>query len=122
MAEADVSIDRTYTVGTRDVFLSLLIGEGQFGTSDVLLDDKQLVRASGPIKLLVGRGPDVDGSTLLVRSIVNDVSTQTNRMSITYRFTGGKSSEEFIARGRSDDEGGLLIFEATFTFKRGSSA
>lgn len=114
---ADVSIEKTYAVGNRDVFLSLMIGEGQFGTSDVKLGDKLLVRASGPIgKLMIGKGADLPNKALKIRSVVNDISTQTNRMSVTYQLTGGDASEPVTAEGVCKQEGGLLIFEAVFTF------
>lgn len=113
-SEADVTLEKKYAVRSKNVFLELNIGEGQFGTSDVFLDGAHLVRASGPLKVLLGPGGDVAGRTALVRSVVNDVSAATDRMSITYRLNGGAAPAEFIARGKVDTPGDLLIFEATF--------
>jgi hypothetical protein len=114
---ADVTLDETYKVRKANVFMSLRIGDGQFGTSDVFLDDQQILRVSGPIgKLLIGKGEDLVGSMLLIRSIVNDVSAATNRMSVGYQLRGGAATREFIARGKVDKPGALLVFEATFEF------
>ena len=114
---ADVKLAKEYEVRARDVSMSLTIGEGQFGTSDVLLDGKRIARASGSIgNLRIGTGTELVGKDLLVRSIVNDVSRNTNRMSVKYSFVGGSIRQEFIAKGSVADEGELLVFEGTFSF------
>jgi hypothetical protein len=114
----DVRVNKRYRVRNRDVFLSLTIGEGQHGTSDVFLDDKRLLRASGTIgKLLLGHGPDLVGRILTVRSVVNDVSTTTNRMSVTCRLNGGESAEEFVAKGKVEESGAPLVFEVHISLR-----
>jgi hypothetical protein len=113
---ADVIMTEEYRVRNKNVFLSVIIGEGQFGTSDVLLDGERLLRTSGPLKLLIGKGSDIVDKALLVRSVVNDVSSATNRMSITYHLTGGAAVPPFVAKGKVAEQGDLLIFEATFSF------
>ena len=112
---ADVTLEDEYRVKDKNVFLSVTIGEGQFGTSDVLLDGERLLRTSGPLKLLIGKGSDIESKTLLVRSVVNDVSSATNKMSVTYHLTGGVAKPPFVARGKVTNPGDLLIFEATFS-------
>lgn len=112
---ADVTLEKDYTVKNRNIFLAVTIGEGQFGTSDVFLDADQLLRASGPIKLLIGKGSEIADKTLLIRSVVNDVNAATNRMSVKYRLTGGAAAGEFVAKGKVTDAGELLVFEATFS-------
>jgi len=114
---ADVSVDRTYTVDTEDVFLSVTVGEGQFGLSDVRLGTQKLVRATGPITVRIGHGPDIAGQKLVVMSVVNDVNTHTNRMSVSYRLTGGKTSDAFVANGTVANEGGVLVFQANITLQ-----
>jgi hypothetical protein len=112
---AEVTLDKTYKVGTRAVFLSLIIGEGQFGSSDVFIDDERILRTSGSFGgLRLGGGADLTGKTLLVRTIVNDTVTQTNRMTLTYKLAGGTPPGEFEAKGRVKNEGESLLFEATF--------
>lgn len=112
---ADVILNKIYKLRNREIFLSVAIGQGQFGTSDVILDNQQILRASGPIgKLLLGNGNDLAGSTLTVRTVVNDVSTMTNRMSVTYKLAGGQSAAEFTSRSQVAQPGDLLVFEARF--------
>lgn len=110
-----VKTDDSYEVSTGDVFLSLTIGEGQFGTSDVFVGGTQVVRASGPIgNLRLGSGPRITGKKLLVRSVVTDVSTMTNKMSVSYRLNGGKAKKSVIAKGTVDQQGKSLVFETRF--------
>lgn len=110
---ADVSVEKEYKVGTGTITLSLIVGEGQFGRSDVRLDAQRLVRASGSIgNLLVGQAADVRGKTLRIRTIVHDTVAATNRMSVTYKLSGGPQDRTFTSKGEVDHEGGNLVFEA----------
>jgi hypothetical protein len=110
---ADISVDKDYRVGDGTVRLSLVIGEGQFGRSDVRLNTQRIVRVSGSIgNLLVGNGEDVSGKTLRIRTIVHDTVAATNRMSVTYKLTGGPSDKEFTSKGEVEKEGGNLVFDA----------
>jgi hypothetical protein len=112
---ADVKVEKDYKVADGRVLLSLVIGEGQFGRTDVRLNTVRLLRASGSIgNLVVGAGPDVVGKTLKVRSVVLDTVAATNRMSVTYKLSGGTQTKEFVARGTVASEGGNLIFEGNF--------
>ena len=74
--------------GAGEIRLTLTVGEGQFGTSRAKLDGLVLATGSGPMSIRVGRRSEVKGKTLFVRSIINDVNSLTNRMSVTYRLTG----------------------------------
>ena len=114
MPTPDVTLQGQYTVGSTDVFLAITIGEGQHGTSIVLLGATRIAAGSGSLHVKVGDGDDIKGKVVTVRSAVNDVIAATNRMSVTYRFAGGQGSGTFIAEGICPDEGGLLFFEATF--------
>jgi len=110
---ADVTVDKNYKVGDGKVEFSLLVGEGQFGRSDVRLNTQRLLRASGSIgNLLVGKGPEVQGKTLRIRTVVNDTVAATNKMSVTYKLSGGAKDLEFTSKDTVDKEGGNLIFEA----------
>jgi hypothetical protein len=112
---ADVTLARKYKVGTRTVSLSLIIGEGQFGTSDVFIDDERILRASGSFgKLRLGGGAELAGKTILVRTIVNDTVAQTNRMTLTYRLTGGSPPRRIRGPGQGQQRRRALLFEATF--------
>jgi hypothetical protein len=109
-----VTTNDTYKVGNADVFLSLAVGEGQFGTSDVSIAGNQLLRSSGSIgRMRIGSGPQVTGKMLKVKSVVSDVSTMTDKMSLTYQLTGGQGSKSITVRGKVDKAGKMLIFDTT---------
>jgi len=110
---ADVTVDKNYRVGDGKVALSLVIGDGQFGRSDVRLNTERLVRVSGSIgNLLVGKGLAIQGKTLKIRTIVMDTVAATNKMSVTYKLSGGSQTTQFTSRGEVEKEGGNLVFEA----------
>jgi hypothetical protein len=104
-----------YPVDTADVFLSLGIGEGQFGTTDVFIGTTSILRATGPIgSLRLGSGPAIKGKKLLVRSVISDVSTKTNKMSVSYRLNGGKGTKNLVVNDNVA-EGKSVVFDTTFT-------
>jgi hypothetical protein len=114
---ADITVEKDYKVADGRVALSLVIGEGQFGRSDIRLNTQRLLRASGSIgNLFIGKGPDVQGKTLRIRTIVHDTVSATNRMSVTYSLSGGTHDSEFTSKGEVEKEGGNLIFEANVAF------
>jgi hypothetical protein len=116
MAET-IRTEKEYAARRAAVLLSLAIGEGQFGRTDVLLDDTRLIRASGDMKdLRLGPGNDLVDKKLTIRSLVVDVNSRTSRMSVSYRLKGGPEVLEFTVPGRVTSEGGLLVFETTVDF------
>lgn len=111
---ADVQTAERYKVRNGPVLFSLRVGEGQFGRSDVFLDDQKLIRASGSIhELLIGS--NLAGKTLVIRTLGVDVNTQSNKMSLTYRLTGGVGVHECSASGKVINEGGTLVFETSIS-------
>lgn len=114
---ADVVTNGTYGVGNGrgDIFLAVNIGDGQFGTSRAFLNGTVLATGSGPMVIRIGPARDLKSKTLMVRSIVNDVNSQTNRMSVTYRLTGGSADQKTVAKGRASLDGDTLVFDTTFT-------
>ena len=105
-----------YQVATDEVVLVVTIGEGDRGRSLVELDGQQL--ALGEVKRLpLGSGESLTGKKLLVRTMVNDLNDKTNHMSARYELEGGTARKTVDFDGEVDEEGGSVIFEATFKFK-----
>lgn len=114
-----VVLKKKYDVRNADVFLSLTVGEGQFGRTDVFLGSQKLVRTSGSIKeLLIGPGDTVAGKKLLVRTLGVDVNAQSNRMHLTYLMKGGQANLEFESKGHVKNQGGMLLFETTVSLEQ----
>ena len=97
-----------YAVAAGRVTLSVLVGDGQMGTSVVRLDQEQL--AIGDITdLAIGRGPDIAGKQLFVKTVVTDVNDKTNHTSVRYELQGGKADKNFDLAESVDQECGSII-------------
>jgi hypothetical protein len=107
-----------YAVRDRDVSLSLFVGNGQFGRTDVLLDGESILdRVTGDINnLVLGPGIDLQGRTLAINTLAVDVNTDTNRLGITYELKGGKRAIEFESKDVVPSEFGSILFVTTVRF------
>jgi hypothetical protein len=109
-----VELRDDYPVADGEVRLAVSIGEGQTGLVSVFLGGVKISRTPAPIDVRVGKGDDVRDKLLEVRTIVNDVNSQTNKMSVTYQLTGGKSDLEQVSRGEAATDNQPLDFLAVF--------
>jgi len=113
---AAITKEKRYEVRNAKVFLSLVVGEGQFGRSDVFVGAQKVIRTSGSFdELLLGEGQDLIGKDVVIRTLAVDVNAQSNRMHLTYQITGGPSSLEFESKGEVTNQGGTLTFKTTIT-------
>ncbi len=112
----DVTLNDSYQVVAGAVTkLTVTIGEGQYGTSSVFLGGDPLVTGQPTITdLVIGDGAVVKGKRLVIVSFVHDVQANTNKMTVTYAFTGGAKDKSFVAKGTVDTEGDMLYFRAAF--------
>jgi len=107
-----VSIDTTYRVAQGTVRLSITIGDAQIGGSVVHLGDREL--AIGDISnLTIGTGSALKGQTLSIKSVVTDTNDATNRTSVSYRLTGGKTDQSFSQTATVDEDGDSVVYRAT---------
>jgi hypothetical protein len=91
--------------------LSLFIGEGQFGRSDVVLEDQHMVRVTGDIiELRLGPAADLKGKTLLINTLGVDVNSDTNRLRVDYELTGVESNAQFFASDKVDNDNESVLF------------
>ena len=111
-----VTLETTYHVAQGPVALTVEIGDGQLGTSRAVLGNKEI--AIGEIKnLKLGDGPRLAGKTLTVKTVVTDVSDQTNHTRVTYRLKGGKSDGTYALDATVEQEGDSVIYRASFQFE-----
>lgn len=109
-------LNRPYTVGTSPVELRVVVGDGQFGSTVVRLDGVEI--ASGVLGMLqVGKGKDLRGSRLSVSTTVTDVQRSSNRTSVTYALSGGKSTDVHPMSVDVDTDGGSVLYIGRFTFQ-----
>ncbi len=108
-----VNLQTDYAVDSGDVSLTITIGDGQLGSSLVRLNDKEL--GIGEIDgLKVGKGSAVAGKELFIKTVVTDVNDKTDHTSVRYELKGGASDQTFDLDGSVDEEGGSVIYRATF--------
>jgi hypothetical protein len=107
-----VSMETDYKVATDSVTLSIIVGDAQIGSSLVLRDGVELGR--GEINgLTIGKGPEINGKTLSIKSVVTDVNDATNQTSVTYALSGGIVEQRLSQTATVDDEGDSVIYRAT---------
>lgn len=80
--------EAVHRVGTGNLRLQVTIGEGQFGSSLVVVGAK-LFPQCREFDEDLGLGSELAGKQLTIVSIVTDTNEQTNRTSVRYRLTGG---------------------------------
>jgi len=113
--------DFEFKVNDKEVFLTITIGEGQLGASFVFRGKVLLVKGGVVIGgLNLGSGNTLFDQTINVDSIVNDVSTQTNRMSVRYVVENGGNRQTQMATHEVQAEGNTCRFVTTLSFKRAS--
>ena len=90
--------------------LDITIGSGQIGSSTVLKGNRELGSGGSMLSLNLGPGANLKGTDVVVASLVQDVLTQTNRVSIEYVLSGGVKKESFVAKTVVDNDLDLCRF------------
>ena len=102
-----------YVISDGLVRLSVLVGERQFGTSMVFLNDELI--ANGIIEdLPIGEGGKVSGKTLDVYTLVTDIRDNTDEMSVTWILTGGYQRTTGTETAKPSKKFGSQMFKGVF--------
>jgi hypothetical protein len=103
-------------VKPQPVTLTIKIGDGQLGVSNMWLDRVPLPPCDPVDPVSIGDGVTLVGRTLLVHTTVSDVNAQSNRASVTYTLSGvvGRSPVTVTHNADTDDE--FVLFVTTFRF------
>ena len=112
MPTPDKELNEEYNVGGGEVRISVIIGEGQDGRSRVYLDGNRIHDSSNLWRAFVGS--DVEGYELMVRTVITDVNSRTNRVATTYVLEGGADEERWELLDEVDEEGEDVYFRAKF--------
>ncbi len=115
MARKAVTHEADYVIASGIVRLSVVVGEKQFGTSMVFLDDNAI--ANGTLEdLPLGKGADLEGKTAEVYTLVTDTSSATDEMVVTWTLTGGRKT--LVAREHASPPAdfGSQMFKGIFHF------
>jgi hypothetical protein len=113
--EMPINSDETYVVGPGRIFLTVLIGNAQIGSSLVKLGEKEIGR--GNINNLpIGNGSELVEQVLSIKSIVSDVSDKTNLITVRYTLKGGKIDKDYDLREEVAEEGDSTTFRTSIVF------
>jgi hypothetical protein len=108
-----VLLEQEYDLADGPVRLSVVVGERQFGSSMVFLNDELV--ANGIIEdLPVGNGGKLGGKTLAVYTLVTDIRDNTDDMTVTWILTGGRHRITGTASGKPAKKFGSQMFKGVF--------
>ncbi|MDD5530697.1 MAG: hypothetical protein PHX21_11835 [bacterium] len=109
-------LEESYKVNEGEVRLTIIIGNAQIGISCVRLNDT-ILHTGDVSELLIGRGPEISGKTLSIKTSVNDVNPATNRTNVYYALKGGKTDKEYNLEEVASGAGAQVIYRAKFNLE-----
>jgi hypothetical protein len=113
VARKAVLHEEDYAVGDGRLRLSVIVGEKQFGSSMVFLNDELI--ANGIVdELPIGNGKKLDGCTLAIYTLVTDIRDNTDEMSVTWILNGGAHRLNATETGSASKKFGSQMFKAVF--------
>ncbi|HEU4878713.1 MAG TPA: hypothetical protein VFT21_04640 [Gemmatimonadaceae bacterium] len=116
MPRKAVAHEQDYAVSEGPVRLTVVVGDRQYGSSMVFLDDEPV--ANGDIEELPLGGLELAGRTATVYTIVTDVSDATDDLSVTWMLTGGRKRAVATEKAPASKKFGSQMFKGTFHFKQ----
>lgn len=109
-----VRLRDSYILAEDDVTLDVTVGEGQKAFLEVLLNGLPIGHGADVSGLVIGNGTELAGSRLRITATVTDTNTDTNRTSVTYRLTGGRSPKVRTSEHTVDVDGDTVDYDAIF--------
>jgi hypothetical protein len=116
VAKKPVLHEQDYIVANGQIRLSIVVGERQFGTSMVFIDDEPA--ANGIVEeLVLGDGDSLTGSTATIYTLVTDIRDNSDEMSVTWIIAGGAHRVTATATGTPAKKFGSQMFKGVFHFQ-----
>jgi hypothetical protein len=110
--------EENYKIADEVIRLSVVVGERQYGTSIVFLDDEAI--SNGDVdELPLGEGAALEGKTVEVYTMVTDVRDNTDEMSVSWILTGGKKKLIATESSLASKKFGSQMFKGVFQFTKG---
>ena len=103
------------TLDGGDVELTVTIGNRQIGGSAIKIGDAQLEPVGDVTDHRIGSATELDGKSLLVRTLVSDVNLASDWTSVRYYLTG-VTPQEYSAKHEVAEDGNAVLYTTTFTF------
>jgi len=113
VARKAVLHEQDYAVSDGPVRLTVIVGERQFGSSMVFVDD-DLITTGIVEDLPLGDGKKLKGKTVVVYTLVTDIRDNTDEMAVTWIITGGRRRSSETATGKPAKNFGSQMFKAVF--------
>jgi hypothetical protein len=115
LARKPVLHEQDYVVSDGAIRLTVVVGERQFGSSIVFIDDD--VVANGDVEdLSLGDGDKLDGRDLVIYTLVTDIRRDVDDMAVTWILSGGAHRVSATATGTPAKKFGSQMFKAVFRF------
>ena len=115
MARKPVLHEQDYTLADGQVRLSVVVGERQFGSSMLFVDDAPVANDIVE-ELVLGDGDSLEGSTAVIYTLVTDIRDNTDEMSVTWIIAGGSHRVIATATGAPAKKFGSQMFKGVFHF------
>jgi hypothetical protein len=98
--------------GNKHVKVSVDVGLGQLGFLKLSVDRDHKISAPAPLGPVdLGPGADLKGKLLIFETLVTDVSTMTNKMSVIVQLSGGTSTKTITTKGEVGEQGDSILFQ-----------
>lgn len=115
MSRKPIAVHEEYAIGPGQIRLSVFVGDRQYGTSMVFVDDELL--ANGAIEEVpLGTGADLKDRKVTVYTVVTDIRDKKNEISVAWLLTGGKKRLNLEKSGSAAKTFGSQMFKAVFEF------
>ena len=110
------TLNTEYHVTDKPVTLTVVIGDGQLGSSYVQLDGTKITSGEKISNFTIGAGVQIKGKVLRIKSIVSDVNDMTNHTSISYQLKGGVKDATYALESTVANEGDSVLYRAEIAF------
>src|SRR3989442_11707127 len=87
------TLHTNYKVGTGDITVTVVVGNGQRGNTLVAVGSEELANGPNITNLAIGKGSDLAGKTLTLLTTVSQTNTSTQNAVVTYRRSEEHTSE-----------------------------
>lgn len=113
--KGNLKLNTTYPISQKNVKMTISIGDGNLGTTVVMLEDDILgIGAISDLK--IGKGDMIKGKALKTKTVVTDFNDQTQDLSVTYKLEGGKHPFNFTLHATTENVGASENFYAEIKF------
>jgi hypothetical protein len=106
----------SFQVGQGQVHLTVTLGEGQFGSSTVVVGDA-LIGHQHRFDQSIGVGSQISGKTLRVVSVVTDVNPQTNNTDVTYQLRSDAAHADHTSSFTVEHDNDSVMYVAEIELK-----